>query len=220
MLPYHHQVLLILTKGVWIQSISESCSKTFNQWSETASTINLQQLDPNALIAALDECEVKNDEIKSGKRQKVVVSSSLLDSSSFVTPIKVTSSTVSSPPVCTHCRQRQCHNKVLGGYCVSKVFEYCDNKDNILDLDWDYCGKSIYEDAYKEIWRTITYLNTDVYDPSTEVLSIPQCMVCESMAEAKKVIECKNYLKRVEMFYRTGAMVQYRDQKRIVDGEE
>ena len=100
------------------------------------------------------------------------------------------------------------------------MFEYCDNKDNILDLDWDYCGKSIYEDAYKEIWRTITYLNTDVYDPSTEVLSVPQCMVCESMAEAKKVIECKNYLKSVEMFYRTGVMVQYRDEERIDNEEE
>jgi hypothetical protein len=31
---------------------------------------NAQQLDPNALIAALDECEEKNDEKKCGKNRR------------------------------------------------------------------------------------------------------------------------------------------------------
>jgi hypothetical protein len=84
-------------------------------------------------IAAVEKCETTHAE----KKRKVAK----------VTPVK---KSVVDSNLCCFCKMVNCHEVKFGRYCVSKVFQFCSNKDNASMLDW-YGAEHIYKDAYKEI---------------------------------------------------------------------
>jgi hypothetical protein len=148
----------------------------------------------NQLASILDECEkIREDEIREENNKK----------KRKVTPSKKDQPT--SLPSCQFCNKNKYHKIKFGGYCLSKAFQYCDRKENRNSIDWITCSY-IYNDAYKEIWRVCTYLDTDYYDPDDSILDIPQCMAEGSYKQAKEVVKCKISLNRVQMFFWDGAM--------------
>lgn len=148
----------------------------------------------NELASILDECEKKReDEMREEENTK----------KRKVTPSKKEQHT--SLPSCQFCNMNKCHEITFGGYCLSKVFQYCDNKENKNRLDW-LTVSFVYNDAYKEIWRVCTYLDTEYYDPDDSVLDIPECMAVGSYKEAQEIVKCKIALNRVQLFFWDGAM--------------
>ena len=95
---------------------------------------------------------------------------------------------------------KECHKIKFGGYCLSKVFQYCDNKENVKYLDW-LTVSFIYKDAYKEIWHVCTYLDTDYYDLNDSILDIPEeCMDVGSYKESQEIVKCKVALNYVQLW--------------------
>lgn len=110
-------------------------------------------------------------------------------------------------PKCSFCKMKMndCHEIKFGGYCLSKVLVFCEDKENSKSLDW-VIGKCVYNEAYKEIWRVCTYLETDYYDPTDSTLDVPDCMANSSYKEAQEIVRCKMALNRVQTYIWKGAM--------------
>ena len=141
------------------------------------------------------------------KKRKVV---------SKVTPLK---KPVEHSNLCCFCKVDSCHEVKFGRYCVSKVFQFCANKDNASMLDW-YGAEHIYKDAYKEIWRVCTYLDTEYYDPSDAVLDIPECMLTSSFMEAKEIVRSQMSLNSIRAFIWDGAMKSAPKKDHLGNGDE
>jgi hypothetical protein len=158
------------------------------------------------MIKALDECERKKaaDE-KENKKRKVTPTKypTLQNKDSF---------SLVSTKKCTHCKNMdECHEIKFSGYCLAKVYVFCEDVDNAKSLDW-HMVSYIYRDAYKEILRVCTYLATDLYDPSEEELDLPYCMESASYLEAKELVKCKLAQNRVSQRFWSGAMKKAPDE--------
>jgi hypothetical protein len=154
------------------------------------------------MIKVLDECERKKqvaDEMENKKRKVTPTKSQqpLEEQDSY---------SVASKKKCSYCKNMdECHEIKFSGYCLAKVFVFCEDVDNAKSLDW-HMVSYIYKDAYKEILRVCTYLATDLYDPSEEELDLPYCMESASYLEAEELVKCKLALNRVSQRFWNGAM--------------
>jgi hypothetical protein len=153
------------------------------------SSLPLSQYN-NELALILDKCEQKQEEEEKNKKRKA-------------TPSKKDQQP--SLPTCEFCKMKECHKIKFGGYCVSRVFQYCDRKENKKGLDWITLSY-VYNDVYKEIWRVCTYLDTDYFDPDDFILDIPECMSERSYKEVQEIVKCKIALNCVQLFFWDGAM--------------
>ena len=145
----------------------------------------------NEMIELLDECEAKAEREYTKKRK--------------VTPTKLVL------PKCSSCNMTEYHEIKFGGYCLSKVLAYCNQKENVRSLDW-VTVSFMYKEAYKEIWRVCTYLDTDFYDPTDSTLDLPDCMATSSYLEAKDLMQCKIVLNRASIHFWDGAMRKVDDE--------
>lgn len=107
---------------------------------------------------------------------------------------------------CKHCYCDPCQDDVFGEFCVMSVYHFCLTFGSNPDLDWTDC-KCAFEDSYKQIMRVSIFLQTNVYESNSDYLSVPECMVTNSLKEARRVFENKNNdLTQYEKKYRSGAV--------------
>ena len=151
------------------------------------------------MIQALEACERKKADEEINKKRKVTPTKQAIQEPTY------------SLPKCSHCHMEECHEIKFSGYCLSKVYVYCDDKENAKSLDW-HMVSFIYKEAYKEIWRVCTYLQMDFYDPSEATLDLPYCMSSGSYLEAEELVKCKLALNRVSLRFWDGAMKKVHDE--------
>ena len=208
-LPLRSQNLVSLTY-LFHPNMSSTDTPSSVQGSNDArrpvTTTSLSQCDSSELIRVFDSaCEENQAKCVSDKRRKVAK----------VTPNKdrvaqpdteSLPSHLEEPPMCPSCNMKKCHETKFGGYAVSKVLAFCKDEENVRGLDWEV-GKQVYMDAYKEILRVCTYLDTDYYDPCEDTLNLPECMASSSYLASQDIVQSQVALNKVtNEYFWNGAM--------------